>query len=285
MSRPAAAMNPGQTNRRFILLAIVLGLLGAILVYVAFSREKTSPTGGVSDTPVVVAKQDIPARTKITESMVEIRLVAADNRSTLTYSDVAAVAGLITRFPIAANEQVLSNKVIPLTSTGASTQRSLSFVVPPGMRGIAVTVKEVTTAGGLLLPGDYVDILVVYDIDFQDKPGDPASRTKVDSYLIQTLFQGVEVLAVSQITVDLVPETTPTANGQRGRNTEAKPDKEAITVTLSLSPEDAQKLYLAESNGRLRFTVRRFGDDEIRPLRPMVETDLFQNVPNPFFSR
>jgi hypothetical protein len=30
-------MNAGQTNRRFILLAVVLGLIGAILVYVAFA--------------------------------------------------------------------------------------------------------------------------------------------------------------------------------------------------------------------------------------------------------
>ncbi len=81
MNRPAAAVNPGKANRRFIMLAIVLGLLGAILVYVAFSRTKSSSGGlGENSAAVVVARQDIPARTKITAAMVEVRLLSSNVR-------------------------------------------------------------------------------------------------------------------------------------------------------------------------------------------------------------
>src|SRR5437868_3905696 len=166
MNRPAAAVNPGKANRRFIMLAIVLGLLGAILVYVAFSRTKSS--GGVSEnvTAVVVARQDIPARTKITGSMVEVRLLSTDVRSTLGYTDVNAVVNKISRFPISANEQVLANKVVDVSPAAAASSRSLAFVVPTGLRAMAVTAKPVSTAGGLVLPGDYIDILGVFNVDF-----------------------------------------------------------------------------------------------------------------------
>src|SRR5690242_4542383 len=104
MNRPAAAMAPGKANRRFIMLAVVLGLLGAVLVYVAFARTKSSGSSvsGGESAAVVVARQDIPARTKITPSMVEVRLLSTDVRSTLGYTDVGQVVNKITRFPVAA---------------------------------------------------------------------------------------------------------------------------------------------------------------------------------------
>jgi pilus assembly protein CpaB len=288
MSRPAT-MSPGRTNRRFIMLAIVLGLIGAILVYAAFSRQSSSGGGGGAATgvPVVVAKSDIPARTKITQSMVEVRLVSKDSRSSLAYADTGAIVNesLVTRFPIAANEQVLSTKVVSLNQS-TSTGRSLSFIVPPGMRGFAIKVDAVTDGGGLVLPGDYVDIIVVYDVEFPNNPADPTSRKKAESYFVHTLYQNVEVLAVSQAIEDIVPEATPTAGGQRARNSEGKPDPKAETVTLSLTPEQVQKVYLADGNGRIRLSVRHYGDGDERPLDPMIETELFpRNLPNPFLSR
>ena len=279
-----AAMNSDKANRRFVLLAIVLGLLGAILVYAAFSRDtETGPAtvGVIADTPVVVAKSDIPARTLVTASMLEVRLVPADTQANLAYADVNDVVGQATRFPIGANEQLLPSKLVPLDGT-LGTSRALSFTVPKGMRGIAINATEVQNAGGLVLPGDYVDILVVYDMEFV-VGGDPTKRETVDSYLVHTIMQNVEVLSVSQTVVDSVLDATPTAGGQRVRNSEAAPLPEAVTITVAVSPEDAQLLYLAESNGRIRLSVRAFGDADEGPIDYIIEPDIFpQNVPNPF---
>ena len=281
-------MNPGNANRRFVMLAIVLGLIGAIFVYVAFSRSKSSG-GGVSDVPVVVAKQDIPARTKITQSMVEVRLVPTDARSALSFSDVSAITSQsqATRFPIAANEQILSSKLVPLAPTASTASKSLSFAFPPGMRAIAVNTKPVLSAGGLVLPGDYVDVLVIYDIAFLTQPNDPTSRTTIDNYYVTTLLQNIEVLAVSTTVVDKVTQAGSGAEGPQVRNTEAKASPEAVTVTMSLTPEDAQKLFLAESNGKIRFAERAYGDTDERPLTPMLfQQDLLpRNIPNPFLQR
>ena len=285
MSRPAAAMNAGQTNRRFILLAIVLGLIGAILVYVAFSREGGGTGGSASGSqvPVVVAKVDIAARAKITSSMIEVKLVNPNDASSLAYGDTSDVLNKVTRYPISANEQVLATKVVDAVGTTGSS-KSLSYTIPKGKRAIAINVKQVVAAGGLIIPGDRVDILVVYDIEFQSDPKEPASREKADAFLVNTLYQDKEVLAVSQIVVDTVAAESDDPNGHRARNSEAKPDPEAVTVTLALTPEEAQKVYLAELNGTIRLSLRPFDDDEgERPLDPIFETDLWpRSLPNPF---
>jgi pilus assembly protein CpaB len=292
MSRSVAAVSPGKANRRFIYLAVGLGLLGAILVYAAFSRS-SGGGGGPADTPVVVAKADIAARTRITASMVEVRLVNADERAALAFTETAAVVGQVTRFPITANEQVLSSKVVSLDASPSGVNPALSFVVPQGKRGIAINVSEVQNAGGLVLPGDYVDVLVVYDVQFQDKPADPTSRQTEPDFFVQTILQNVEVLAVSQGVVDTVPAATPVAgaNGASGqapntpavRNTESAPNPSAATVTLALSPDEAQRVYLAESNGTIRLSVRSFGDSQLPQVDYITKLDLMpKNLPNPY---
>ncbi len=278
MSRNAAALNPGRGNRRFILLAIVLGLMGAGFVYVATSRN-TSPGGGgggaTADTPVLVAKVDIPARTTVTADMVEVRLVEADARSVLAYDSVQGIKGKVTRFPIAANEQVLSSKVVDLSGGSAATARSLSYIIPEGKRAFAISASEVRDVGGLLLPGDYIDVMVKYDVEFGDE-------TEA-SYLAMILLQNVEVLAVSQTLVDVVPEQEPSETGQRERISEAKPNAGAGTVTLALTAEDAQLIYLAESHGEIRFAMRPYGDSEERPVDFTTARELIPaNLPNPF---
>jgi pilus assembly protein CpaB len=277
MSRTVAAANPSKANRRFVMLAIVLGMLGAILVYVTFSRD--SATDGVSSVPTapaVVAKENIPARTRITQSMLDVALVPEDTRSVLGYSDPALVVGQVTRFPIAKSEQVLSSKIVPLQGAAAGA-RSLSYVIPAGKRAMSVSVSEVVNAGGLVLPGDYVDILIIYDVRF---PQETASN-----YYTHYILQNIEVLAVSQGIVDVVGEATPTADsqGHRVRNSEGAPAPEAATVTLALTPEQAQTLYIAEANGRIRMAVRPYGDAAERPIEGQIQLDLVpRNLPNPF---
>jgi pilus assembly protein CpaB len=279
MSRNAAALNPGRGNRRFILLAVVLGLMGAGLVYVATSRNESSGGGGsrgsAADTPVLVAKVDIPARTRITADMVEVRLVEADARSVLAYDSVEAIRGKVTRFPITANEQVLSSKVVDLSGGSTATARSLSYIIPAGKRAFAIGASEVRDVGGLLLPGDYVDVMVRYDVEFGDE---------VESaYLAHIILQNVEILAVSQTIVDVVPEQEPSETGQRERISEARPNPGAGTVTLALTAEDAQLLFLAEVHGEIRFALRPYGDAEERPIDFTTARELIPaNIPNPF---
>ena len=178
-----------------------------------------------------------------------------------------------------------------------------------GKRGFAITATEVQNAGGLVLPGDYVDFVVLHDVEFLNDPADPSSRETVASFLVQTLMQNVEVLAVAQTVVDVVEVPVETEEGavgatgaqpsaapaegedleegstQRVRNSEAAPLPGAATITIAVTPEEAERLYLAEANGTVRLTVRPFGDDETVPVDYQTKIELIpQDVPNPFQS-
>jgi pilus assembly protein CpaB len=284
MNQSISAASQSRGNGRFIVLAVVLGLIGALLVYVAASRDTSPSSSSATDVPVVVAKSDIPARSTLTASMVQVKLVSGDVRSYMAYTSVDQVLGQVTRYPVAAGEQVLPNKVVDLGSGRASAGRSLSYVIPEGMRGFGINISAVQNAGGLVLPGDYVDVVVIYDVEFQS-PTDPNKREKADSHFVHTLLQNVEVLAVSQTIVDVVegPASTTTDGTQRVRNSEASANADATTVTLALTPEEVQAVYLAEGNGRIRLSVRPYGEGDNQPIDYQTEIELFpRNLANPF---
>jgi pilus assembly protein CpaB len=290
MARPLAGTAAGSTNRRLLLLALVAGIVAAILIYTALSRgsESTGSAGAASTVPAVVAKQDIPARTKITSGMLEVRQLPTDSHSELAYTDLSQVVGQVTRYPIATNEEVLSTKVVSLASV-AKTGESLSYVIPEGSRAISIEVTQVISSGGLVLPGDYVDIIGVFDVTF----GSGDQEITEERYFSRIILQNIEVLAVAQTVVDTVPEagtttgtdgetTTTDAGGQRVRNTEASPEPKASTVTLSVTPQQAQLLFLAEENGVLRLAVRPYGDATVQDIPFVAETDLIpSNLPRP----
>ena len=293
MARPFAGTAAGGTNRRLLLLALVAGLVAAILIYAAVSRSSESTSGGsaASMTSAVVAKQDIPARTKITTSMVEVRQVPADTSSELAYVDLSQVVGQVTRYPIATNEQVLSTKVVSLQSV-VKTGDSLSYVIPEGKRAISIQVSEVVSSGGLVLPGDYVDVIGVFDVIF----GTGDQQTTADKYFSRIILQNIEVLAVAQTVVDTVPQAGTTsgtdggtstsgagsAEAQSVRNTDASPTPKASTVTLSVTPQEAQLLFLAEENGVLRLAVRPYGDATVQDVPFVAESELIPtNLPRP----
>jgi pilus assembly protein CpaB len=181
------------------------GIVAAILVYVALTRESEGTggaAGAASTVPAVLAKQDIPARTKITTDMVGLRQMPADDRSELAYTDLSEVVGRVTRYPIATNEQVLSTKVVALEGA-AATGDSLSYMIPEGRRAISIGVSEVVSSGGLVLPGDYVDVIGVFDVEFRNAQGETETQ---DKYFSRVILQNLEVLAVAQTLVDAPPE-------------------------------------------------------------------------------
>src|SRR3990172_10210080 len=175
-----------RVNRRFLLLAIVLAILSAVLVYAQMSRSGSKSESSVGTVSVVVAKTDIAAGTRITSSLVEVRSFTEDNVGFQALSVPEQAIGQVVRYPLTAGEQVLSSKLV---NTTVSSSDNLAYVLEPGTRGVAITVQQVTAAGGLILPGDHVDVLW---IPFSSAPA-------------FVLFSDVEVTAVSQAVVDVAP--------------------------------------------------------------------------------
>src|SRR3990170_1419597 len=115
MAQTLSTATASRVNRRFLFLSLILAALSAVLVYAAISRSGGDGGGAAGDIPVVVAKLAIPAGTRITDDMVELRQLpeTAVGFDPLTATEDAV--GRVAKFPLAANEQLLVSKVVSST--------------------------------------------------------------------------------------------------------------------------------------------------------------------------
>jgi pilus assembly protein CpaB len=262
----AIATAPERRNRMMVLVALLFAVIAAVLVYAALqSRDggSSSSSGVTTDTTVVVtASRDVPANTILTADMLQVRDVPVGSQLDGVFASTAGVVGLPTRFPLEAGEQITPMKV---GLTQIEDENDVALVLPAGMRGFSVEVSEVTGVGGLLLPGQFVDVIAVYD------GGSETPRA-------ETLLQDIELIAVGQEAQEAVPATGDDATGltgQRPEDVERQPD--ATSATLAVEPQDAQMLALVQQSGAaIWLSLRPAGDHEEFPtgesaLQPPAE--------------
>ncbi|MDP2673400.1 MAG: Flp pilus assembly protein CpaB [Dehalococcoidia bacterium] len=259
-------------SRGLLILALITGLVAAILVFVALNQgggsDNAKTESAVTTSAVVVAESDIAAGTTITADMLKVIEVPNSLLVKDAFSGTQRVVGETARYPIAAGEQ------LTLARVGAKTEGDgLAFVVPAGMRAIAVSVDEITGVGGLILPGDRADVIAV----ISDQAADANNPDRV-----VTVLQDVEVLAVAQSAQEPVPaaaadnnaatqpepDASSTTSGQPPEN--AAPQPSAHTVTLALTPEQVQLLALVQEEGSIYLSLRHFGD-KAQPQLPVID--------------
>lgn len=266
-----------RSNRTLLLLALLFAVVAAVLVFVAVNQgggdEEEGAEGAAAGTAeVVVASRDISARTELTADMLKVTELPSDQVLRGYFSDAEVVVGQVTRYPLAENEQVTLAKIGPQTSE--EEEQGLSFVIPQGMRAFSIRVSEVSSVGGLILPGDLVDIIAIFD------------EGEVEHDKAVTFLQRVEVLAVAQEAQEAIPppttdeageeeadeaeaDATPevavrTTLGARPEDVEVNPS--ARTVTLAVTPAQAQLLALVQHRGELVLSLRGYGDEVEVPL-------------------
>lgn len=254
-----------RPGRSLLLLALLFAIVAAVLVFLALNRNDggDEKTAASATTKVVVAGEDIAARTTLDADMLKVADVPTDSVLKGTFSDIDDLDGQVTRYPLISGEQVTATKI----GVQKDDETGLSFVFPQGMRAFSIQVSEESSVGGLILPGDLVDIIGILD----------EGTVGIDKAV--TLVQGVEVLAVAQEAQEAIPAARPTGTptpsavtgtlGERPEDVEANP--KARTVTLAVTQEQAQLLALVQAKGELALALRSFGDKaQVSP----PETDL-----------
>lgn len=268
MARSITSVAAGRVNTRYLLLAFILAIISGVLAYAAFSRSGGESSSAVT-VDVVVAQEPIQVGQRLTASVLAVRSLPADAVGENPLTSIETLEGRQALVPISPGEPILSAKVVG-GATAVATSDALAFVIEEGQRGMAVTVDQVSSAGGLVLPGDHVDIFWV-----------PAEQAQVpqDHEGAMLIAENVEVLAVQQQLVEIAPttlvdpegtegETAPASERVRDATAEALP--EATTVTLLLPPNLAARVFCAESSGALRLAVRQFGDESPSGLAPVT---------------
>ncbi len=256
-----------RNNRSLLIIALLAGL--AAIAFFVLARSQ-SDDGGGSSAPaaatvnVVVASQNIGAGTEITAEMLKTVEVPQNLLVSNAYTDSGLAVGQVTAVAVSSGEQITPAK---LGSPGRDLN-ALSSVVRHSMRGSSAGVQELTAVGGLILPGDHVDVVATYKI--KNLPGlgekEYIQRTEV-------ILQNVEVLSVAQEAQD--PKPLPKAgtedavdsgltSGQLPEDVEEQP--QAGTVTVTLDPQQTLKLLSYQDNPavvRIWTTLRGFGDTDI----------------------
>jgi pilus assembly protein CpaB len=254
-----------------LLLATAVGLITAAVAFVWISGDETEEPPPVTITEpepvqtVVVARRDIAAGEELQSSSLEVVEVPAADAVDGGFAAADELLGRATRYPIFRREQVVEARLV---SPDTEESEGLAFSVPPRMRAFSVPVSEQSGAGGLIIPGDRVDVMVATAFGRLFGPTDLS--TEESHPIVITVLQDVLVLAVGQ-------EITASVDDGRDSATlrleEAEPQPSARSVTLAVTPSQAQLLFLAAEQGRLGLALRPFGDGLISPLEPTVKLE------------
>jgi pilus assembly protein CpaB len=213
----------------FLLLAAVVGILAAIIVYSALRGKQAQIEAALRNSvEIVVAARDLSLGTKLDLSAVKSTRWPKDSVPEDAVKDPRACIGTIAKASIPKNDPIVRSKLF----SGDKASGILPLMIPVGMRAVSVQVDEVADISGFVAPGSRVDVLVALS------EGN-TSRSKI-------VLENVEVLAAAQ-------------------TIEQRNDKPEVVkvVTMLVTPEESEHLALATKEGTLRLAMRGYNDKKV----------------------
>jgi len=212
-------------------LALALGVLASLVVYKKLQGRGPSIVEAGSE--VIVAADDIQVGAKVEDRDVRIARFPASGLPAGVYSKKSQVLSRGVIIPIAKGEFILPSKLAP-----ENAGSGLPSLIPPGMRAVSVRVNEVVSVAGFVGPGTRVDVLLT---------GTPNGSSESQT---TTVLQNVAVIA----------------SGQRLERNAAGEAQNTPVITLLTSPEDAERLTLASSEGKIQLSLRNPLDTHQDPV-------------------
>lgn len=222
-------------------MALFCAVLAAGSAFFFLQQEKKKWQKEASFQQVVVAATDLPAGHLLQKGDLMVRLIPSEFILPGALSQSEAALGSYLTWPVLAQEQIVEAKL------HRGEGGMLGGTLQPGWRAITIGVEGDPALRGLISAGDRIDLIVV---SLEEGGGDRAL----------TFLQDVPVLAV---------------NGKASVESRSEPDSGMnfepvqLTLTLRVTPQQAQRIVLAQEHGRIRFTLRSAQDEElIASLKP-----------------
>lgn len=220
-----------------IVLLVFAVLSAAVAALLAMSLQSAkSPIVEKPPKKILFATVDIAAGADLNETMFAW-LPWPEQYSNERFVDhangadaILRLTKLTARVKIYRGEPIIEEK---FTSKGTGP---LALQLSSGKRAVAVRVNAENTAGGFIRPGDKVDVLHT------------SAQAGDNRVLTQVLLEAITVLAIDQAT---------DVEGEKPRNTFV-----GRTATLELSPQQAEVIVAAETQGRLSLALRSAREDQ-----------------------
>jgi pilus assembly protein CpaB len=213
-------------------IAVLIAAIASYFLWQYLRGQEAKVKEAVATENVVVASQDLPVGAVINDTQVKTVGWPKASMPQGSFAATGQVVGRIVLDRVATGEPVTAAKLVP---AGGQTG-ILTYKIPEGHRAITVAVDQVSGVAGFITPGNKVDVVLSVA-----PPGGGQLLSKI-------VLQDVPILAIGQIIAQ-----------------EKKDEKPQVvpTVTMDVTPEDAEKLAVASSQGRLQLVLRRAGDTEV----------------------
>jgi len=217
-----------------LVVAIFFGLVAAYGIYNFLShQQKETDTLRAANQEIVVAAQDILPGTIFNDESLKKGLTKTTPWPKTSipagaFSTPQQIMGKVSRVKIVANEPILESR---LAGEGAG----LTVRLEAGKRAVALRVDEIVGVSGFIVPDDRVDVILT------TTPLGAAQDAKISKIVLQNK----RVLSVAQST----------------EQKDGKPQL-ARSITLEVTPEEAEKLSLASQEGQIALALRGLGDEK-----------------------
>jgi len=229
-----------MNRTRLLFIGFVALALGAAVAFIVYKNLQTrSNANNEPGVDVVLATNDLQVGARVGDRDVRMARIPASVAPPNAYHSMSTIVGRGVILPIQRGEFILPSK---LAAENAGS--GLPALIPPGMRAMSVRVNEVVAVAGFVVPGTRVDVLLT---------GNPAGANESQT---TTVLENVAVIAAGQ---------------KLERNAAGEPQSTPV-ITLLVSPDDAQKLTLASSQGHIQLALRNPVDTK--------QTDLPANKAN-----
>lgn len=232
-------------NRNRMIIGVTIALVVAFLasVYVFRAVQRVSAAAPRPMAKIVVASEPLQVGTPLDAGNTKTIAWPADEQLDGSFHRTADCAGRAVITPIAVNEPILEANLAP-KAAGAG----LPAAIPEGMRAVSVAVNDVVGVAGFVTPGTMVDVLVTGQL-----PG------KSGGAITRTVLENVRVMAAGQ---------------QIEQDRDGKPEKVPV-VTLLVSPEDANVLTMASTEGKIQLALRNTIDTQDANPAAVLQDALF----------
>ncbi len=121
---------------------------------------------------------------------------------------------------------------------------SLALKTPAGKRAVTVKIDSLSAVGGLLNPGDFVDVIAQLNV-----PSSDAKKT-----VTAMIFQSLQVLAIN-------------TNGEEQGAYDEQQASPELKITFAVDPQEAGLLSFADKNGNLELALRSPDDTEHQTVK------------------
>ena len=143
----------------------------------------------------------------------------------------------------------------------------LAAVLSPGKRAVSIPTSAVSSNSGLVSAGDWVDVILTLKRETAEAMADQQDKTSgMTKLAAQTILTNVRVLALNNSTESIAPqpETAPQRTDAKKTASTAARRADYRTITLEVTPMEAQALAVAKEAGDLQVSIRGLREPETK---------------------